>query len=362
MQILFFGTYDEQTHPRVRVLREGLLERGNELEVCNAQLGVSTDIRVELARQPWRLPALLARIASRWARLLWAARGRHPEVVVVGYLGHFDVHLARLRFPRATIVLDHMVGLGETVRDRGLGARWRAAGLLDAVDRAATRAADIVVVDTEEHRSLVAAALQDRVVVVPVGAPLAWAVARPRFKPGHRLRVVFYGLYTPLQGAPVIGEAIRATRGAPITYTMIGRGQDLEPTRVAVGDDPRVAWMEWVEESRLPELVASHDVCLGIFGDSDKSLRVVPNKVYQGAAAGCAIITSDTPPQRRILGGAARYVRPGDADALAQAIRALAAAPEEVTDLRAASAALADRCFTPASVVAPLSSRLEGTT
>ena len=42
----------------------------------------------------------------------------------------------------------------------------------------------------------------------------------------------------------------------------------------------------------LPALVAGHDVCLGIFGTGDKALRVVPNKVFQGAAAGCAIVTS----------------------------------------------------------------------
>ena len=44
-------------------------------------------------------------------------------------------------------------------------------------------------------------------VVVPVGAPAEW------FRPLgperiDRLRVVFYGTYSPLQGAHVIGEAI----------------------------------------------------------------------------------------------------------------------------------------------------------
>ena len=51
-----------------------------------------------------------------------------------------------------------------------------------------------------------------------------------------------------------------------------------------------------------PALVAGHDVCLGIFGTGVKAQLVVPNKVYQGAAAGCAVVTSDTAPQRRALG------------------------------------------------------------
>ena len=52
---------------------------------------------------------------------------------------------------------------------------------------------------------------------------------------------------------------------------------------------------------------------------------MVPNKVFQGAAAGCAVVTSDTAPQRRVLGDAAVLVPPGDPAALAEALRSLAA-------------------------------------
>lgn len=50
---------------------------------------------------------------------------------------------------------------------------------------------------------------------------------------------------------------------------------------------------------------------------------MVPNKVYQSMAAGCAVITSDTAPQRRELGDGVLYVEPGDATALADAIEEL---------------------------------------
>jgi hypothetical protein len=43
-------------------------------------------------------------------------------------------------------------------------------------------------------------------------------------------------------------------------------------------------WRGWVEQSRMPALVAGHDVCLGIFGTTPKGLRVVPNKAYQARA------------------------------------------------------------------------------
>jgi glycosyltransferase involved in cell wall biosynthesis len=104
----------------------------------------------------------------------------------------------------------------------------------------------------------------------------------------------------------------------------------------------------------LPALVAGHDVCLGIFGTGPKALRVVPNKVFQGAAAGCAVVTSDTAPQRRALGAAALLVPHGDSAALADALRALAADRAELARLRAASHRLATARFAPDQVVGPL--------
>jgi glycosyltransferase involved in cell wall biosynthesis len=108
----------------------------------------------------------------------------------------------------------------------------------------------------------------------------------------------------------------------------------------------------------LPALVARHDVCLGIFGTGNKALRVVPNKVFQGAAAGCAIVTSDTPPQRRVLDGAAVLVPPGDPAALAAALRELAADPAALAAARQRSRELAASQFAPAQIVAPLEARL----
>ena len=140
--------------------------------------------------------------------------------------------------------------------------------------------------------------------------------------------MVFFGLFTPLQGAPTIARAlaILEDRGVRIDVTLIGDGQDAKAVREALpsGESVRVSWIDWVDSEDLPDVVAGHDVCLGIFGTSGKARRVVPNKVYQGIAAGCVVVTSDTPPQRRILGGGARFVEPGDAPALADALQALA--------------------------------------
>ncbi len=361
MRALLFGTYDASMHPRITAIAEGLRAGGIDVAECNAPLGLDTAARVDMLAHPWRARALLVRLAQRWATLARAARRTPaPDVVLVGYLGHFDVHLARLLFRRVPVVLDHLTGASDTGRDRRLGGIARRF-LLRTIDAAALRAADIIVVDTEEHLARLPARHRVRAVVVPVGAPSAWHLAaRPAESQDADgpLRVVFYGLYTPLQGAPVIGAALNRLAGAPIEVTMIGDGQDKAATMAAAGAGDRVRWLDWVPADELPALVAGHDVCLGIFGTGDKALRVVPNKVFQGAAAGCAIVTSDTAPQRRALSGAGVLVPPGDPDALAAALLRLSGDRGELTRLRQRARELAQEQFTPERIVRPLLPRL----
>jgi glycosyltransferase involved in cell wall biosynthesis len=377
MRVLFFGTYDADSHPRVDVLRDGLTatlgDAGvrdggspSSVDECNVPLGLSTAARVSMLRRPWLLPRLALRLATCWATLIRRSRRRpRPDVVVVGYLGHFDVLLARRLFRDVTIVLDHLVGASDTANDRGVSGGLRQ-WLLRGLDARALAAADIVVVDTEEHLAALPATHRAKAVVVPVGAPTAWFSvgecapgSEADESEGRPLSVVFFGLYTPLQGTPTIGAALAAISDAPIDVTMIGSGQDrAEAQRLAAGNR-RVTWVDWVDGAELPAIVAQHDVCLGIFGAGAKARRVVPNKVFQGAAVGAAIVTSDTPPQRRMLGDAALFVPPGDSLALAAALRSLAIDRDRLRTARACAHRLALDDFTPVQVVAPLVNRLQ---
>jgi glycosyltransferase involved in cell wall biosynthesis len=92
-----------------------------------------------------------------------------------------------------------------------------------------------------------------------------------------------------------------------------------------------------VAYQQLPELIASADVCLGIFADRPKTARVIPNKLYQCAAMGLPVITADTPAVRDGFdAGELALVPPGDHRALAAAILALAADPRRRQQLGAA--------------------------
>jgi glycosyltransferase involved in cell wall biosynthesis len=361
VRILGFGTYDRTRHPRSGVLLDGLRLLGHDVRELNRPIGFSTAERVDMVRHPWRGYRFALRLGRRWSEL---AVGRlrlrfRPDAVLVGYLGQLDVVLARLLFPRTRIVLDLLIFAADTAVDRGIssGPKDRLLGLLDDI---AIRCASVIVVDTDEHLALIDARHRHKALVVPVGASAEWFGDDDRSAADEGpLSVVFFGLFTPLQGAPVIGDALRqlADPGS-VRVTMIGSGQDRDETRRRAGDLVDIDWHEWVESADLPAVVREHDVCLGIFGTTPKALRVVPNKVYQGAAAGCVIVTSDTAPQRHMLGDAAVFVLPGDPAALAAALSRLAADSAERRRLRAAAHERAEQRFHPRSVAMPLDQAL----
>src|SRR6478672_2899199 len=147
-RVLFFGTYDARRYPRVRVLQEGFAALGDEVLECNVPLRLDTAARVKMLRRPWLVPLLAAKLASTWIRLIARSRRcRGVDLVVVGYMGHFDVHLARLLWPRTPVALDHLVSARDTALDRRVSSRWlvRLLGCPWPVGRRPRRGAERVV-------------------------------------------------------------------------------------------------------------------------------------------------------------------------------------------------------------------------
>jgi glycosyltransferase involved in cell wall biosynthesis len=259
-----------------------------------------------------------ARLAAAQVRLL---RATHEEfdALIVGYPGHFDLPAAKRAARRRPVVFNPLVSLADTlVEDR---ARFRrgsiAARLLERVDRSAFRGADLVVADTEEDAKLFRDLGARRVEVCLVGAE------ERLFQPGWQMHepftALFVGKLIPLHG---IETVLAAARLAPeIQFRVIGSGQ-LE--RVLEGRPPNVDWIRWVEYPQLPRHLRTCGCALGIFGTTAKAQRVIPNKVFQALACGAPVITANTPAIHELGDDALLLVPPGDAQALADAVRLLA--------------------------------------
>ena len=314
MKALYFGTYDRAAPRNTQVLSA---LRGAGVEVVERH-------REVWGRQNWSLGLRQLARVLRAERSLSRVEEREADVVVVGYPGHFDLRAARRIARGRPIVFNPLVSLHDTlVGDRRrFGASSPAAKVLEIVDRAAFRAADLVVADTEAHATFFRRRfeLEDRCVVVAlVGAEES--LFRPGWHPPEPFHALFVGKLIPLHGLATILAAAALVPDIP--FRIVGDGQEAERLDRRPAN---VEHVEWIPYPELPEAYQRAGCALGIFDTGDKAARVIPNKVFQALACARPVITADTPATRELLTGGtdALLVPPGDAGALAAAVRSLA--------------------------------------
>jgi glycosyltransferase involved in cell wall biosynthesis len=319
LRVLYFGTY-ERDYPRNAQVIAALRKAG--VEVIERHVAVW-----EGRRHKWQAgAAAAARLAAAELRLL-----RRPpvtfDVLIVGYPGHLDLAAARRAADGHPVVFNPLVSLYDTfVADRGRFRAASAAGrILRAIDRRALGAADLVVADTDANAAFLselALLAPNRTATCFVGAEER--VFTPGWAPAEPFEALFVGKLIPLHGLETV---LAAARLAPeVRFKIIGSGQ-LEP--LLQQRPSNVAHVPWVEYERLPEDLHGAGCALGIFGSSAKARRVIPNKVFQALACGAPVVTADTVAARELLadGESALLVPQADPEALAAAVRRLAADP-----------------------------------
>jgi glycosyltransferase involved in cell wall biosynthesis len=341
-RVCLFGAWDPG-YPRNRVVRAGLALAGHEV----------LEARVDDRRAFRRYPAL----AAAWSRV---AAG--TQVVFVPEFRHKDVPLASRVRGRRPLVFDPLVSRWDTlVEDWGLHApgslqaRWNR-----AIDRSAFRAADLLLCDTHAHGELFVSLGADpaRLHRVAVGAEQAFfeVPAPPAPAP---VTLVYIGGFLPLHGTGTLLAAAarleaRAASLPPFRLRMVGVGIEFDEARSRVAEQglQRVEFVGRTAYAEAAGVLAGAHVVLGAFGAGEKAGRVVPHKVWQGLAAGRAVVTGDGPGPREFLrdGEHARLVPRADADALADALATLIASAEDRARLGAGGRAVALAHGSPAAV------------
>lgn len=336
MRAVLFGTYN-RAHSANRILAQAMTAVGCQVLELHEPLWERTRDKDASYFGPWRL----LRLALAWLGAAWRLAGRWRAtggggLVVCGFNGQLDVFLARLIAGRqARIVFAPLVTITETlVEDRQrYHPRSFAARVFRRLDLWSFALSDLVVIDSEEHRRylLELGADPSKVLVCHLGVDAqAFPIEAhpvPRL-PKSRLQVLYFGQYLPLHGLDVIVDAVaRLAHRDDLEFLFIGTGD--ERTRVereVRASRAHATFIDWVEYAELGARVREADIVLGIFGASRKARMVIPNKLYEAAALGCAVLTADTPAIREVFEpGRDLLVCEAQGAALAAAIERLAA-------------------------------------
>ncbi|MBN8630002.1 MAG: glycosyltransferase [Rhodobacterales bacterium] len=333
-RVLIWGSYD-LGKPRTRILRDGLKAIGVEVIEIHADIWSRHEDKSRLGRGAMLLALL--RLVAAYPLLLWRyLRAPDHQIVLVPYMGQFDVLVLWLatRLRRKPLIWDMFISLYDTVaHDRALAApRSLSARLLWLLEWLGCRSADLVLMDTAAHARHVAAMFglkPGHVVAVPVGAePEAFERLAPPDPHTGPTRILFYGQMIPLHGISTVLSAALSRRGRARHWALIGTGQDrpLVEAALTAADAAHVEWQDWLPYDRLSAEIGKADICLGIFGNSQKAASVVPNKVYQALLSGRSVITRLSPAMLETFGDThpgLELVPPGDPEALLDAIERL---------------------------------------
>ncbi|MHA3980230.1 glycosyltransferase [Halovulum sp. GXIMD14794] len=323
--------------PRVRIAEAGLRAAGVSVERIVASVWEGIEDKTALSGPGARL-RLVGRILLSYPRLVWRfLRSERPDAVLVCYPGHLDVMVlwpfARLR--RVPVVWDVFISAYDTiVEDRELVSRESlAARVIRWGERRAMKCATRVLMDTPSHARYLVDEFDlapERVGWFPVGVETdRFPPVAPRvYTPHDPVRVLFYGQFIPLHGIETIIRAAALPSAAGMHFTLIGRGQTEARVRALIDhlSLTNVTWLPWVDYSELVGHIHDADVCLGIFGDTAKAGRVIPNKVYQILSSGMPLVTRDSTDLETLLGAqpeAVRTVTPASPEALVAAISGL---------------------------------------
>lgn len=306
-RVLFWGTYDIGK-PRTRILLQGLLENGVEVIECHADVWSGVEDKSQVSNSLARFKLFFKWLLSYPKLLIRYLQLPVHDIVFVGYMGQLDVLIispfAKLRGVK--IVWDAFLCLYDTVvEDRRLvSPRNPIAYLLYVWEWLASRAADLILLDTATHAEFFRQKYNlplSKTGYVFVGvepdlfpqadrASITLLEQRP-------LSVLFYGQFIPLHGIDTIIRTAQLADTTSIEWTIIGKGQEGNKIQAMLDDHPipNLKWIPWVRYEELVKWIHEADVCLGIFGDTEKAGRVIPNKVFQILASGKPLITRDSP-------------------------------------------------------------------
>jgi len=122
-------------------------------------------------------------------------------------------------------------------------------------------------------------------------------------KNNQKFIVGFWGTFIPLQGIEYILKAAKIMeRYSDIKFILIGKGQTyhemIELSKKL--ELPNVEFKGFIPLRELPKYIAEFNIGLGIFGDTNKMLQVIPNKIYEGNAMKLPMISGDSPAIREL--------------------------------------------------------------
>lgn len=348
MRVLFFGTYDGKwAFNKTKIA--GLRQNGVEVTEAHEEFWKFDRNKPENFTRAGKIAEhflgyipVAAKLAIKYFRA-----GKHDAVAVL-YPGNIDMllawPLAKLK-GKKIIYFPFLSAYDNLVFQRGYaGKKSLQAGLYFWLDKIPCMLADRIIMDTNAHAEYFSRTFsisKEKFAGVFIGADeeIFGKNARGMACGPHKkqknsagFNVLFYGSLRKGQGVETILRAAKLLeKEKEISFTIAGGGpQEGELKSLALELKLKnTEFTGWAEHTRLPQMIAQADACLGHFSSVEKIGRIIPTKAFEIMAMGRPLITCSGAGIREIgeSGKNMLLVEPENARELADAILALRKSP-----------------------------------
>jgi glycosyltransferase involved in cell wall biosynthesis len=318
-------------------------------------------------RRSWLLPArskgamrrMLAHATCAATSFLRGSSGLRAADVFVAtspplFTGLVGLTLARAA--RRPFVLDVRDLWPDAIVDLGLSKNGAAVRALRGLERHLYRKADRVTAVTESfaERITKSGAKARRVAVVKNGVDLARftvlpdrATARAALKVPNKFTVLYLGAHGVAQGLDKLLPAAKALEDK-VTFLFVGEGAEKERLKAEAEKIwcKGVVFHDAIAREHVPYAYAAADVVLVSLRKTPLMETFLPSKAFEAMGAGKPVVAAVAGEAAKLFQeGGAIVVPPGDAGALAIAIKGLVADPARVAALSKEARARAEKEF-----------------
>ncbi len=281
MAVCYFGNY-KKNYSRNRIIIRGLIENGISLVECNTR--------------------------ERGLKKFLSLYRQHREVgvydvMIVGFSGYSVMWFAKM-ITKKPIVFDAFSSLylSDVIDRKKHAPKSMRARYLRFLETLSYKKADKVLYDTNAQIDYVVneyGVPREKFERVLVGSDIEsvpLTISQGSLKSG-RYTVHWHGNVVPFAGAEtIVDSAIILKDNKDILFQMVapkmGAGNILR-NLAEKHNLNNIEWHDTLPYNKLVDKMRKADICLGVFGDNEKTQRVIPNKIYEALASGKHVITAD---------------------------------------------------------------------